>query len=312
MKKLSAIGLFLMAVATTPVHAAPSHFEQVSASAAKGDPKSQTALGNMYHDGFGVERDINKALEWYRKAADQNYPDGLYQLGHEYATGHGVTKDNGKAIELFTKAAAQGHSKAEYRLYEYYISGVGVTQDRAKAHEMLARSAKGGYDKGQLGYGRLLLESGDTTNALAYFEKAAEHGSGDVAADAAFRASLIYVQAKDFTKAAPYARKGAQRNANAKILYSGMLLDGLGVPKDMEKGRGLLIEAAEEGSPDAMYLLADLLLRGHFRMPNTELVAGFSGTDPDEIALQDAIKWLEKAAEKGHAMAKQTLQKLSQ
>lgn len=298
-------------VAPAPVYS--SHFLEVQAAAEKGDPKSQTALGNMYHDGFGVGRDIAKALEWYGKAAAQNYPDGLYQLGHEHATGHGVPKDATKAIELFSKAAAQGHSQAEYRLFEYYLSGVGVAKDRTKGFQMLERSAKGGYDKGQLMYGQYLLESNDDTAALSYFEKAAAHGSADVAAEAAMMASRVYFHnKKDYPTAARYAKAGAARNSTAKYMYSAMLLQGLGVEQDVLQARKLALEEAEAGNADAMYLLGAALLDGYFVMPNADLAASYSGVPMEEVTRRDAKEWLEKAAAKGHSEAQKLLEQLKQ
>lgn len=44
--------------------------------AASGDPEAQYELGNIYYFGKGVPVDMDKANEWYRKAADR---------GHRYA-----------------------------------------------------------------------------------------------------------------------------------------------------------------------------------------------------------------------------------
>src|SRR3974390_3814249 len=40
-------------------------------AANKGDARTQTALGVMYENGRGVQRDYEQATFWYRKAADQ-------------------------------------------------------------------------------------------------------------------------------------------------------------------------------------------------------------------------------------------------
>ncbi len=34
---------------------------------------AQYALGNMYRNGHSVKQDLNKAVEWYQKAADQGH-----------------------------------------------------------------------------------------------------------------------------------------------------------------------------------------------------------------------------------------------
>ena len=38
--------------------------------------EAQYLLGNMYHHGYGVKKDLKKAKEWYEKAAKDTYEDG--------------------------------------------------------------------------------------------------------------------------------------------------------------------------------------------------------------------------------------------
>lgn len=49
-------------------------------AANSGFPRAQYALGHLYEEGLGVERDQVKALEWYGKAAEQGDPDALYAI----------------------------------------------------------------------------------------------------------------------------------------------------------------------------------------------------------------------------------------
>ena len=61
--------------------------------------------------GMGVEKDSAKAVEWYRKAAEQGLDSAQYHLGRCYEGGHGVTKDLTKAAEWYQKAADKGYDK---------------------------------------------------------------------------------------------------------------------------------------------------------------------------------------------------------
>src|SRR5690606_4376702 len=173
-----------------PAQAWGSHFEQVRADAAKGDAKAQTALGNMYHDGFGVEKDIAKALEWYRKAVDQGYAEAQFRLGHEYAMGHGVTADLEVAVSLFKKAAAQGHGEAQYRLAEYYRVGRGVQKDMFESLAWYKKSADAGYAKAQEVVANYYHEKGEFPQVLTYLEKAAEQNSSV----ASYALGMMYLQ----------------------------------------------------------------------------------------------------------------------
>ncbi len=77
-----------------------------------------------------MPQDYAKAVEWYRKAAEQGYADAQYNLGHMYDKGEGVTQDYAKAMGWYRKAAAD----AQHNLGVMYGNGQGVPQDYAQAH----------------------------------------------------------------------------------------------------------------------------------------------------------------------------------
>ena len=79
-------------------------------------PDAQYSLGISYDNGFGVQKDHNEAVKWFRKAAEQDLPDAQYNLGACYANGSGVQKDHNEAVKWFRKAAEQGYVKAEQAL----------------------------------------------------------------------------------------------------------------------------------------------------------------------------------------------------
>lgn len=60
----------------------------------------------MYSHGRGVPQDYAQAAYWWRKAAEQNYPDGQFYLGLLYAMGQGVRQDNAEAYFWYTLAAS--------------------------------------------------------------------------------------------------------------------------------------------------------------------------------------------------------------
>ena len=73
--------------------------------AEQGDADAQCNLGVCYQYGTGVEKDEQKAVEWYKKAAEQRYANAQYSLGVCYNNGTGVEKDEQKAVEWYKKAA---------------------------------------------------------------------------------------------------------------------------------------------------------------------------------------------------------------
>ncbi len=75
-------------------------------------------LGYLYEHGDGVQKDMNKALSYYKKAAPGEEKlcgsgDGqaCYELGYMYEHGYGVPKDPNKAKELYKKACKLGYKK---------------------------------------------------------------------------------------------------------------------------------------------------------------------------------------------------------
>ena len=66
----------------------------------------------MYDHGHGVDVDYKKAIEWYKKAAEQGLASAQFNLGNMYYHGQGVDMNYKKAIEWYEKAAKQGHAKA--------------------------------------------------------------------------------------------------------------------------------------------------------------------------------------------------------
>lgn len=60
----------------------------------------------------GMARD-KRAVEWYRRAAEQGLLEAQYNLGNMYADGRGVEKDEVCAVDWYWKAAEQGSVEAQ-------------------------------------------------------------------------------------------------------------------------------------------------------------------------------------------------------
>ncbi|MBV1931469.1 MAG: sel1 repeat family protein [Porticoccaceae bacterium] len=79
----------------------------ISVAASGGDAVAQYNMGVMHEVGQGVAKDAEKAVEWYRKSAEQGYENAQYNLGVMLLHGIGVEKNRDAAIDWFKKAAAQ-------------------------------------------------------------------------------------------------------------------------------------------------------------------------------------------------------------
>jgi TPR repeat protein len=82
-------------------------------------------------------------VQWYRKAADQDYANAQYYLGQMYRLGHGVQRNYAEAAKWFHRAAVQGHASAQYYLGFMCEAGLGVPVDLVQAYmwfDVAARS----------------------------------------------------------------------------------------------------------------------------------------------------------------------------
>lgn len=72
---------------------------------------AQYFLGRMYAAGQGVEKDMETAADWYRRAAEKGVADAQYRLGKLYSEGNGVPADMEYAYGWYSVAAHLGNPK---------------------------------------------------------------------------------------------------------------------------------------------------------------------------------------------------------
>jgi len=101
-------------------------------------------IGFFYAHGIKTEKNLEQAVQWYQKAAEQGYATAQNYLGVCYMNGTGVEKNIQKAVELCQKAAEQGHARAQTCLGFCYMNGTGVEKNIQKAVELYQKAAKQG------------------------------------------------------------------------------------------------------------------------------------------------------------------------
>ena len=68
-------------------------FEGHLVLAEQGYPLAECQIGYFYYEGLGVEKDLEKALYWTRRAAEHGDRDGQYNLAEFYEDAIGVERD---------------------------------------------------------------------------------------------------------------------------------------------------------------------------------------------------------------------------
>ena len=73
---------------------------------------AQYFVGRMYADGQGVEKNLETAASWYRKAAELGVADAQFRLASQYQNGEGLPRDMESAYGWYSVAAHLGNPKA--------------------------------------------------------------------------------------------------------------------------------------------------------------------------------------------------------
>ena len=83
-------------------------------AANQGFAKAETNLGDMYLYGRGgLIQSYTDAASWYLKASQQEWPDAQYRLAYMYEKGIGPDKDVQRAVQLYRSAAEHGYPEAQ-------------------------------------------------------------------------------------------------------------------------------------------------------------------------------------------------------
>ncbi len=84
----------------------PTKEQQLSSS-------RQFEIGLRYEHGTGVEKNLEQAAKWYRRAAEQGHTKAQFNLASLYEHGKGVEKNPGLAIKWYKAAAMKGEVETQ-------------------------------------------------------------------------------------------------------------------------------------------------------------------------------------------------------
>ncbi len=277
----------------------------------KGNAEALYLLGFAHETGKGVEASKEKAMEYYRKAAEGKHKDAVYRMSFILLASD-KEEEREQARQLLETAAKEDPSVAARILGEAYLRGrLTPSPDPDKAVSWWKKAADAGdvptllliarFYEGQFGFPELK----DAKEALANYTKAA--GLGNAAAMAALGSRLLsgdpkirdekkgrewlkkaldakeysaYLVLGDFEEnikknpkaaLAEYERGKDAGQVDCMLRSADFYLEGKGVDKDVARGNTLLAKAAEAGSSAANFRLAARELSAE----KPELLAGY-------------------------------------
>jgi hypothetical protein len=87
------------------------------------EPRCAFALGVLYYNGQGVERNFKRSTRYYTLAAEAGIVPAQVSAGFAYANAMGVPEDFNKAVKYLKPAAEAGEAAAQVTLAEIYAKG---------------------------------------------------------------------------------------------------------------------------------------------------------------------------------------------
>lgn len=117
-------------------------FKEFRKLARNGSPRAQLTLAGMYYAGYGIERDVQKSLSWYRRAAKYGgVAFGTYRAGMIYLFDKEIEQNVEKGVEFLQRAAKADHAHAASVLSDLYLYGTFVEKDMKEGVKWLKIAA---------------------------------------------------------------------------------------------------------------------------------------------------------------------------
>ncbi|MCQ2911628.1 MAG: tetratricopeptide repeat protein [Clostridia bacterium] len=229
------------------------------------DPIVYHKLGYLFMNGLGVEKDVDRALEFYNKGVAFSQLGCLYNLGI-YCVNSG---DYVKAKEYFEKAIETGLPLGYYGLgYLYALDVEGVEKDLDKAYELFDKAVESNDLEAMYSAGKFLNVAGETDELKAKGLDILIQASDAGYSEACFCVGEAYEAGRgaevDTKKAFEYYLKGAEMNStttyydNVGYCYE----EGVGVEQDYAKAVECYELATESNSGMAWYDLGRMYENG--------------------------------------------------
>lgn len=102
--------------------------------AERGNADSALKLGDL-HANYVVAAENDKPVYWYVQACDLGNAAGCQKAGEAYEMARGVLKDLNKAFEFYEKAARKGNVDAQYSVAGMYATGRAPSRDLTEGYK---------------------------------------------------------------------------------------------------------------------------------------------------------------------------------
>ena len=216
-------------------------------------------LGSMFKKGLGTDIDMDRAIDYFKRSAEMNNKNGLYEYGKELLLGEHIPQDKEKAVKLLEKAIKLENINAKRILALEHITAEHLEQDIDKGLAMLTECADSGdtcacYKLGKIYFkGEIVLQ--DLDKAEKYLLLAEDNEFTQYAL------GKLYLQKEkyDVQKAVDYFEKSADKNMWSSYQLGRLYLFGSeGLEKDKTKAVEWLTKSANDGNEYAQNMLNNM------------------------------------------------------
>ena len=254
-----------------------------------GNPEAMVQAANMFLNGIGTNKNIEKYIEMLECAAEKGNINAIKTIGDIYLQGKLVEKDENKAFNYYLKGACLGAPGMQYQVASMYREGIGVLVDIKESEKwykiysnyilapyqlIVAESKMFNEIETEVTAESLLIKAASSYNQRAIgllanmyrgdgvikpnLEKARYYyklysswtGIGRINLADMYYKGLVFEQ--DFKKAADlYKELTYTCDPNIDYRLYLMYKEGLGFEKDMEKSMFFLQRASSRGNMEA-------------------------------------------------------------
>ena len=235
-------------------------FEFDRRAANQGDPSALNNLGVSYYKGTGTEKNREEAFSCYSFGASKQFPRANTCVAECLERGEGVHKDQKRPIVFFRRGADTGDLVSLYRFGVCLYEGDGVPRQKNLGIRYLTIAAEREYGPASLYLGYIYcyaFEFGGASNQIrgvGYLRVAASSGSANAFELLARCYRLGEGVTQNYEIAYQMALRAVEAGRGDKELGI-LLLEGKGVPKDLQRAKAHLSQAAEEGDEECFELL---------------------------------------------------------
>ena len=216
-------------------------------------------LGQMFKLGLGTNSDVTKAIEYFRRSAEMNNKNGLFEYGKALLIGEHIPQNTDSAVKLLEKAVKLKNSNAKRFLALEYISGEHLEQDIEKGIALLTECADSGDVIASYRLGKIYLQGEIMFQNLDKAERYLLLAEDNEYVQYALAKLYLQEEKYEIQKAVNYFGRSADKNHWASYQLGRIYLFGAkDIERDKEKAVEWFTKSANDGNEYAQAILDEI------------------------------------------------------